>query len=42
MHDRSLTGVEEISLCPRCDYELMELHCRLICIRCGYNKDCSD
>jgi hypothetical protein len=29
-------------LCDLCGAEMFELHCRLICPRCGYQRDCSD
>jgi len=28
--------------CDLCGGEMMELHCKLICTRCGYERDCSD
>ena len=31
-----------VPICPRCDVPLMEQHCKLVCPRCGYCRDCED
>lgn len=36
------TGERGAVRCDLCGGEMMELHCRLICTRCGYERDCSD
>lgn len=28
--------------CDLCGHEMLDLHCKLICERCGYKRDCSD
>jgi carbonic anhydrase/acetyltransferase-like protein (isoleucine patch superfamily) len=28
--------------CERCGGEMLERHCKLVCVRCGYQRDCSD
>jgi len=45
--DRSARAGEDASaapplFCDLCDAAMYELHCRLICPRCGYQRDCSD
>jgi len=34
-------GKKEIS-CDLCGSLMLERHCRLLCPRCGYQRDCSD
>jgi hypothetical protein len=29
-------------LCDRCGYPLMERNCKLVCLNCGNQLDCSD
>ena len=29
-------------LCDLCGHPMLDLHCKLICERCGYKRDCSD
>ncbi len=29
-------------LCDLCGAPMLDLHCKLICERCGYRRDCSD
>jgi len=36
------TESEEIFYCDLCGAEMLNLHCKLICERCGYKRDCSD
>jgi hypothetical protein len=33
---------EEVFYCDLCGAEMLNLHCKLICERCGYKRDCSD
>lgn len=28
--------------CERCGWPMYERHCRIVCPRCGYLRDCSD
>lgn len=28
--------------CDLCGAPMLERHCKLICVRCGYQRDCSD
>lgn len=28
--------------CDRCGTIMLDLHCKLVCERCGYKRDCSD
>ena len=28
--------------CDICGAPMLELHCKLVCTRCGYKRDCSD
>lgn len=29
-------------LCDLCGGPMLERHCRLICVQCGYQRDCTD
>lgn len=29
-------------LCDLCGAPMLDLHCKLVCRRCGYRRDCSD
>jgi exosome complex RNA-binding protein Csl4 len=33
---------EGYSTCEHCGEQMQEIHCKLICPRCGYTRDCSD
>lgn len=33
---------EEVYHCDLCGSVMLNLHCKLICERCGYKRDCSD
>lgn len=33
---------EQIFLCDLCGSVMLNLHCKLVCERCGYKRDCSD
>jgi hypothetical protein len=33
---------EEVYYCDLCGSVMLNLHCKLICERCGYKRDCSD
>jgi hypothetical protein len=28
--------------CDICGAAMVEIHCRIVCFRCGYQRDCSD
>jgi hypothetical protein len=33
---------ESIHSCDRCGARMDAVHCKLVCPRCGYTRDCSD
>ncbi len=33
---------EETYYCDLCGQVMLNLHCKLVCERCGYKRDCSD
>jgi hypothetical protein len=33
---------EHLFYCDLCGSVMLNLHCKLICERCGYKRDCSD
>lgn len=33
---------EKIYRCDLCGVSMLDLHCKLICRRCGFKRDCSD
>lgn len=33
---------EDVFYCDLCGNVMLNLHCKLICERCGYKRDCSD
>ncbi len=28
--------------CARCGAEMVETHCKVMCVNCGYMRDCND
>ncbi|HIG98301.1 TPA: hypothetical protein HA231_02675 [Candidatus Woesearchaeota archaeon] len=32
----------EPECCPRCGFFMVEAHCRVACVNCGYLRDCND
>lgn len=34
--------VEGTATCECCGERMQEIHCKLVCPRCGYTRDCSD
>ena len=38
----SALGQEQIFHCDLCGAVMLNMHCKLICERCGYKRDCSD
>jgi len=28
--------------CDLCGHEMLNRHCKLLCLQCGYQRDCSD
>lgn len=38
----SVTDGPEVITCSLCGSPVLERHCKLICVRCGYERDCSD
>jgi len=30
------------TLCDLCGGPMMEVHCKYVCVQCGYTRDCSD
>ncbi|MBW8057049.1 MAG: hypothetical protein FVQ86_03380 [candidate division NC10 bacterium] len=37
-----MTSQQDVFLCDICRAEMQDIHCKLICPRCGYTRDCSD
>lgn len=35
-------AAERVYLCDLCGAAMLDLHCKLICRRCGFKRDCSD
>lgn len=33
---------EDVFYCDVCGNVMLDLHCKLVCERCGYKRDCSD
>ncbi len=33
---------DDVFLCDLCGAPMLNLHCKLLCRRCGYRRDCSD
>lgn len=33
---------EDRNVCDICGGAMIERHCKLICVNCGYTRDCSD
>ncbi len=31
-----------VFVCDRCGFEMIEIHCKVICLNCGSRWDCSD
>lgn len=31
-----------VYVCDLCGNTMLDLHCKLVCERCGYKRDCSD
>ena len=42
MEDRGTSPAEQTFLCDLCGNVMLNLHCKLVCERCGYKRDCSD
>ena len=40
--DEPLAGTTDAPLCDLCGSPMRETHCKLVCDRCGYTRDCSD
>lgn len=40
--ERASVETETVYLCDLCGHPMLDLHCKLICERCGYKRDCSD
>ena len=38
----TMTTQQDIYVCDVCGAEMLEIHCKLICPRCGFTRDCSD
>ena len=38
----SVPAEQDEFFCDLCGAEMLNLHCKLICERCGYKRDCSD
>lgn len=35
-------GEPQVFLCDLCGAPMLDRHCKLLCLRCGYQRDCSD
>ncbi len=35
-------GLHGLELCERCGEVMVETHCKVVCIKCGYMRDCND
>ena len=35
-------AIEGVHTCTRCGEGMYESHCKIICPRCGYFRDCTD
>jgi hypothetical protein len=33
---------DQEQFCSVCGEQMREIHCKIICPRCGYTRDCSD
>jgi rubrerythrin len=42
MKQMATTSQADIYVCDVCGAEMLEIHCKLICPRCGFTRDCSD
>ncbi|MGB1658798.1 MAG: hypothetical protein ACPHO4_15780 [Longimicrobiales bacterium] len=40
--DASVPPEQQVFFCDLCGNQMLNLHCKLICERCGYKRDCSD
>lgn len=38
----SVPPEQQVFFCDLCGTQMLNLHCKLICERCGYKRDCSD
>ncbi len=38
----TMTTQQDLYICDVCGAEMLEIHCKLICPRCGFTRDCSD
>jgi rubrerythrin len=38
----AMTTQQDLYICDVCGAEMLEIHCKLICPRCGFTRDCSD
>jgi len=34
--------LEEVTPCDICSLPMLDIHCKLLCLSCGYQRDCSD
>ncbi|HET6201421.1 MAG TPA: hypothetical protein VFI25_01320 [Planctomycetota bacterium] len=37
-----MTGPARAHRCDRCGAQMVEHHCKIVCPRCGFMRDCSD
>lgn len=38
----SMATQQDVYICDVCGKEMLEIHCKIICPRCGFIRDCSD
>jgi hypothetical protein len=36
------SGAEAEHICDMCGGTMIERHCKILCLQCGYQRDCSD
>ncbi len=34
--------LHSLELCARCGEIMAEMHCKTVCLKCGYMRDCND
>lgn len=39
---RAAAATSRTWLCDLCGAPMLDRHCKLVCLRCGYQRDCSD
>lgn len=42
MREPAAVSTRPTFTCDLCGHLMLDLHCKLVCERCGYKRDCSD